>query len=562
MKSTLKVSLRKIPFQLSDGTRLCGQLWESPAAPSPSVLVVCRTCQPLSRLSAFAQALVELGYSAFLQSVRGCGESDGNFQPYTQEWKDGSETAAALLASAFLERRRLLLVGLGYDGQAALTAAIASPVEAVAGLAVTGVTESHFHSGLRQNGVWSGEELLRLTRFLPEEARPSREVFAAWLSNPRWAPGLSPFSSRPELEKWLFAARKAFTFRSFWRQQALCPRLYLREMPDVPAFIATGTAASTCNGAMELAHRLADRNASSVEIHLGDEDDSALEDYSPDSPPTRRLLEWLENFPMKQGRPGPEDQTVHCRIQSVDSEPPEWLAWRAWPALAVSATELYLSPAGKLSTLTPSGTASLEFLDTPQQPPPSPPGSWGFKPVSPRFGQYGLPLAARTDTLAFTSEPLPAELTLLGTPQLRLRVTSNRNDTQLLARLVVLGPSRNEQILTYGAGRLSLRYGAENLVAFNPNTDSSTTITFPLRHIACRLPAGTRLRLELASNDFPRYLLGTNQLPRPEQPGQSPRNARNSVEIDARGTSRLTIPVLNKDSPNSLREQTAQKTNI
>ncbi len=532
---------------MRDGVRLASQYWApQPAAASrPLPILLCRTAQPLTRLERFVQELTLLGYPVVLQSVRGRGNSRGKFRPYFQECEDGADTILALLREKLVGDNGVLPIGLGYDGQTALSLALSAPPELLRGLAASAPSASHFLAGLCTNGLPSGPSLYHLAQWLPKNVRPRRAAFAAWLAQPRWAPGVSPFASAPTLEEWVLEMRGNAAFTPFWKHPALCPRAYLRQLPDLPTFLAAGTSATTCAGTMSLAQQLSSRNSSPLEIWMGEWDDDTLEDYAPDAPVARRLLEWLKTFSQKNAADAPGQRNINYLIQEVD-EPPDWRRWSNWPSLNQDTQELYLAP-GRLGTRPPATSANDDFLDNPLDPPPAS-TPWSFAPCEPRFGEFHLPLAVRGDLLAFTSPPFATPIKVLGAPRLRLRVASNRPDTQFLARLVLLPPRGPARAIAFGAARLALRYGAEQLVAYSPTADASTTLNLPLQPIAWQLPAGTRLRLEVSTNDFPRFPLAANALPEKKSPA-APRSVRNTIEFDTRGTSRLTLPIFNKDPP-------------
>ncbi|MBR6470534.1 MAG: CocE/NonD family hydrolase [Victivallales bacterium] len=531
---------------------MAGELWAPPFPSASSPLLLCRTAEPLAGVSALARSCAALGYRVVLQSVRGRGGSGGQFYPYAQESADGEDTLRHLRREAFLGAGGILPFGFGYAGQAALALALRTPPEFLCGLALSGVTASHFQSGLCNNGVPHGEALFALTRWLPARSRPSRADFAEWLLHPRWQAGLSPYSSVPSLEEWVLTLRDSPTWNAFWKSPALCPQAFARQLPDCPVFLCGGTAALTGAGTLALAEVLSAHNNAPLELWMGDWDDEALLDSDSRSPVCQRLLAWLTQTAGKKTRRSRNARNIHYLIRKLDGAV-HWRQWTNWPSLDMESQKLFLQP-GKLASAAPNAASSCDYLDNPRCAPVIPPGnSWGLTAGLPAFGVCQLPLAIRADALAFTSTPFPDELTLAGQPRLRLRVSSNRPDTQFLARLVALPPSPalgTSQTIAYGAMRLALRHGAENLVAFSPGMDSSTILSFSLTPTLCRLPSGSRLRLELSSNDFPRYSLSLNTLPATDHaPCPVPRTAHNTVELDTRGTSRLTLSILNKAPP-------------
>jgi putative CocE/NonD family hydrolase len=108
----------------------------------------------------------------------------------------------------------------------------------------------------------------------------------------------------------------------------------------------------------------------------------------------------------------------------------------------------------------------------------------------------------RSDVPTFTSDVLDLPLDLVGPVSLRLGVGSTAPSTALFAKLVDVGPDGSAMMLTRG----------QTMVR---GPDPSRPVRIDLAHMGYRVPAGHRLRLQLASSDFPLYLPhpGTDENP-------------------------------------------------
>ena len=100
---------------------------------------------------------------------------------------------------------------------------------------------------------------------------------------------------------------------------------------------------------------------------------------------------------------------------------------------------------------------------------------------------------SRPDVLTFTSDALDAPLDLVGPVSLRIGVGSTAPSTMLFAKLVDVRPNGSALMLTRGQRMIR-------------DPGSSRPVDVRLAHLGYRLPAGHRLRLQLASSDFPLYL--------------------------------------------------------
>jgi predicted acyl esterase len=100
---------------------------------------------------------------------------------------------------------------------------------------------------------------------------------------------------------------------------------------------------------------------------------------------------------------------------------------------------------------------------------------------------------SRPDVLTFTSEPMRSPLDLAGPVSLLARIESNHPSTQLVAKLTDIGPDNSTLLVAEGARIVHAhRFGG--------------LVEVELGDVGYRLLNGHRLRLEVASSRFPRYL--------------------------------------------------------
>jgi putative CocE/NonD family hydrolase len=102
----------------------------------------------------------------------------------------------------------------------------------------------------------------------------------------------------------------------------------------------------------------------------------------------------------------------------------------------------------------------------------------------------------------YTSAPLEEDLWIAGPLRLRLQVSSDAKDTDLVARLVHVWPDGRAIGIQEGALRLRYRNGFSAPQLLQPGQRAQATVD--MRDIAYRLPKGHRLRLHLTSSSFPR----------------------------------------------------------
>jgi hypothetical protein len=99
----------------------------------------------------------------------------------------------------------------------------------------------------------------------------------------------------------------------------------------------------------------------------------------------------------------------------------------------------------------------------------------------------------RPDVVTFTTDAVDRPLDLTGPVCLRIGVGSTAPSTALFAKLLDVRPDGSALMLT--RGQVNVR-----------DPDPSRPVRIDLAHLGYRILPGHRLRLQLASSDFPLYL--------------------------------------------------------
>jgi putative CocE/NonD family hydrolase len=176
----------------------------------------------------------------------------------------------------------------------------------------------------------------------------------------------------------------------------------------------------------------------------------------------------------------------------------QWRDLPAWPPVATART-WYLQPDGQLGADLPGDSQPDEYTYDPANPTPNlagPVGAQGAARVDNRM------LEARPDVLTFTGTTLAAELEVIGVPAVELHVASDREHTDVFARLCEVEPTGRSVNICDGLLRTSP--GGPAAAA-----DGSRRVTFELWPVAHRFGAGSRIRLQVSSGAHPRYARNT-----------------------------------------------------
>ena len=105
--------------------------------------------------------------------------------------------------------------------------------------------------------------------------------------------------------------------------------------------------------------------------------------------------------------------------------------------------------------------------------------------------------------LVYTSNPLRRDLEVTGPVRVVLFVSSNVRDTDFTAKLVDVFPDGRARILCDGILRLRFRQGLERAVRYERG--KFERIDIPAGVTSNVFRAGHRIRLEVASSNFPKY---------------------------------------------------------
>ncbi len=114
----------------------------------------------------------------------------------------------------------------------------------------------------------------------------------------------------------------------------------------------------------------------------------------------------------------------------------------------------------------------------------------------------------RPDILTFQSSPLPRDLPLDGEMYLEIPVSSSAPDTAFVARLALVKPDGKAYFLRQGVTTLSHRNGNTVQAGYEPGEVVALRIEMP--PVLWTLREGERLRLEVSSSSFPSFVQHPN----------------------------------------------------
>ncbi len=463
-------------------------------------------------------------------------------------------------------------------------------------------------------GYWLGIELLfactspeaKADPVLEQALRGSLEDLPAWLRRLPLREGQNPLSAIADIERYFLDVQEHVEFDDFWTENRLwSPEEHLDEFADVPMLLVGGwydlyredRLFTVMRGRKQAPLRLVmgPWGHGSFGRRLGDVDFGAEAEWSAERF-TSMQLDWFKET-LTGDAPPAHDSPVRVFVMGGGSgaRTPEglldhgghWRSARDWPLPEAQPTPFYLRPGGRLTAGTPpvESAGPTPYLHDPENPVPTTGGTNYFVgvgvvdalqgkgdladlgkvvPYGPQdqreavgISGDGLPLCARNDVIAFETPPLAADVELIGPIEATLWLSSSARDTDIVLKLIDVYPPSADYPHGYamnlcdGVLRASHRDGFAGREPLEPDAVYELRLGPELIYPVCnRFVAGHRIRLQIASSDFPAYDVNPGHgLPSPS--GGVPRKALNRVFHDPERPSHVVLPLMTKTAERS-----------
>jgi putative CocE/NonD family hydrolase len=394
----------------------------------------------------FAVRAARAGYVVVFQDVRGRYRSEGVFDPYRQEGKDGYDTIAWVAGLPYCDGQ-VGLSGLSYPAAVQWLAAVESPPQLKA--MAPSMTFSSGRSFVYFGGAfdlswlpWFYENIAPDVRRRLKLPGPQTDAEAekAWTANgDAWLKHL-PLATHPALRD---VAPAFFEWLGHPDDGPYWDYLRIESRYDrvrIPVLNLSGWhdegygpngAAHNFMGTRQWGGKLVigpwtHGTPTPKKTRVGELDfgkDAGLDYFA-------LLLRFFDRW--LKGVPNGIDREPPVRIFVMGDD-----AWRdepEWPLARARPTAYYLRASGGLSTDAPSEAASSDgYVYDPADP-----------VVDPHQGRLGpfdqSPLRKRRDVLVYESEPLAKDVEVTGPIEIELWASSSARDTDFVARLVDVHP--------------------------------------------------------------------------------------------------------------------------
>jgi len=550
-----------VPIRLRDGVLTFADVYRPRGGGRYPVLLT-RTPYDKTGANGYPTPLrgVRSGYAVAIQDVRGRYKSEGEFDPLFQEVADGYDSVEWCARLPY-SNGKVGMFGGSYVGATQMLAAIAAPPHLVG--IVPNVTASDYHEHWAYQGgafmqllaqAWSSA----LSIDVLSRRSGASAVPAHW--DYRRPPAAYPVIESPKAEG---AAQYYFdwiahpAYDDYWRQWSIAGHYGL---VTVPAVHVAGWYDLFQDGSirnyMGLKRRAATQEArrgqrliivpgghSGYGPKIGDVDFGPASGFDIEG----YGLRWFDH--LMKGIDNGIDREKPVRIFVMGRN--VWRDEDDWPLARAKAVRYYLHSGagansaagdGALSTEAPGAEPADSYVCDPDDPVPTRGG-----PVLGDTANYPpgpldqRPLEARRDVLVYTTAAFASDTEVTGPVSLELYASSSAPDTDFTGKLVDVAPDGTAINLTEGILRARYRDSMEKSSLMNPG--ETYRIVVDLWSTSNVFLAGHRLRLEVASGNFPRFDRNPNTGANPEAGGPYAK-ATNVIRHDGAHPSALVVQVV------------------
>jgi hypothetical protein len=567
---------RNVMVPMADGTRLAIDIYR-PDAPGRFPALVERTPYDKTKSSEIQVGahtyFAERGYLFLVQDTRGRYASQGRFYPFLDDgWlanRDGYDTVQWIARQSWCDGNVGVLGG-SYTGQTAYMIAPTQP-PALRALFVRESASDLFDHWVYRGGAfelgflaaWStrifgpdvvarafGDDAAAKRRLESQIAKQDQDFWYLPVdSYPplRWAPGWQHYYD------WAAHNRDG----PYWWQQNVGMQ---HERFQVPVYHLGGWYDIFLKGTIENYLGLRSRAATATardnqklvigpwihgpgnvsKVRVGELDFPGADQVDYNAIRLRWFDRWLKGIDTGVTREPP------VLVYTMGAN--EWRTHSEWPPAGARSTPYYLGSGapgtgpislydGTLSSEPPAGAeGSASYVYDPQVPVPTLGGSTLFIPSGPTDHRK-----ADAGSLTFTSAPLARDLEVTGPVTAVLYAQSSAPDTDWVVRLSDVYPDGRSILIVDGILRARYRDSMREPSPILPGATYRYDID--LWSTSNVFKAGHRLRVSVASSNFPRWDRNLNSAESPET-GTQPQIARNTVLFSAEHPSHVLLPVL------------------
>lgn len=579
---------KNIMVEMRDGVRLATDVYR-PEGDGQHPTIVQRTPYdkelPVLRNWSFdVLRAAQAGYAVVVQDTRGRFRSEGVFDAFTDEARDGADTITWAAGQPW-STGAVGMAGGSYFGATQWLAAVEAGPELKA-IAPFVTTDQYYESWAYQGGAfqlgfnlhWTLTSLGfgELMRQVGSGAAPLDRVpqlVAAIDANDALYRRL-PLRDVPELDglapyyqDWLAHP----SYDAFWK--ATAPREFYQRI-TAPALNMGGWYDLFLKGTLANYLGMKDRGGSEQarrrqRLVVGPWAHGPLSGWYPQrsfglmsgtdaADITGLQLRWFDALLKGEEDSDEADKPVRLFVMGTNV----WRDEDDWPLPDTTYVDYYLHSGGSANTAEGDGRLSTEvpgeqpddtFVYDPSDPVPTTggptflPGLFIGANAGPRDQRV---VEQRPDVLCYTTPPLPEPLEVTGPVELVVHVSSSAPDTDVTAKLVDVHPDGRAENLCEGILRVRYRTSMSAPELMEPGRVYELRVD--LVATSNVFATGHRIRLEVSSSNFPRFDRNTNTGGTiADETEQDLRPATNRVHHCSGHPSRLVLPVIHRAAEQS-----------
>ncbi|EHM02452.1 hydrolase CocE/NonD family protein [Acetobacteraceae bacterium AT-5844] len=542
-----------------------------------------------------ADYFVAHGYAVAYQDCRGRWGSEGEFVKYLADGEDGYDCCAWIVQQPWCNGR-IGTMGLSYAAHTQAALGCLNPPGLAAQILDSGGFSDAWQGGIRRGGAF---ELKQATwafnqgKLAPETvsdpvraAAFAAEDLHAWFARWPWKPGHSPVRHAPDYEDYLFEQWTEGAFGPFWQKLGIYAKGWHDRYADVPMVHMSSWYDPYPRTAVENFTGLRDAGRGRPYLILGpwthgnrSQTMFGEVEFGPDATVDSWAGDWrafrlrfFDRWLRERANGAEDDPRVRVFVMGGGSGRKNaagklehggyWRHAENWPLPGTRFSNFHLHADGGLREATPAaGAAPISWISDPAHPVPTVGGaitsmepliSGGPYDQREREGMFAhaapyLPLASRPDVVVFETAPLDSDAEVIGPVVAHLWVASDAPDTDITAKLIDVHPPSADYpqgfAMNLTEGVLRLRYRDDPTVPKMLEPGKPVRITVELFPTANLFKAGHRIRLDIASSEFPHYDINP-QSGEPEGAWRIMRKATNTLFVDASRPSHLVLPVV------------------
>jgi putative CocE/NonD family hydrolase len=536
-----------------------------PSAPGKYPTIVTRTPYGVQR-DGMHETVVKFarhGYAVIAVDVRGRYESEGKWEPFRDEGKDGYDIIEWAAVQTF-SNGRVATNGGSYGGHNQWAAASLHPPHLVAAFPVLASTNI-FGNWLTMGGAFRlsfnyGWGVVRMPNrimlpqywhtenYMPENLKYENILMHLPLNDADVANEGSPVQ---HYRDWL----KHESYDSYWK--AISDEEHFADI-NVPVHTLGGWfdifLMGTINGYVGMKNHGATPQArAGARMIIGPWGHGSSQSFGGVDFTPVAFIDFFEtqlrfyDFYLKEIPNGLEKEKP---VQLFYMGANKWRGETDWPIPGTEYRDLFLNSEGSANSVRGNGTLSFtkpekSISDTyrydPDNPVPTTGGNncCGTPTVAGPVDQR--PLERREDILVYTSDYLKDPLTIAGPVSIKLFAATDGPDTDWMIKLVDVYPDGNAMPVSEGILRARFREGLDKMKLLTPNQVYEYDIE--LTGTANVFKAGHRIRVDITSSNFPQF----DRNPNTGDPlGSSVRVriAQQSVYHGGKTTSSIVLPVV------------------